>query len=67
MVLDELTLPHRAALKALKKIMSAKENPSDMEKLLIELCDADGDFSDREQIKDLIEYVSTSSPVSLVI
>ena len=57
MKLDELTLPHRAALKALKKIMSAKENPSDMEKLLVELCDADGDFSDREQIKDLIEYV----------
>jgi menaquinone-dependent protoporphyrinogen IX oxidase len=57
MKLDELTLPHRAALKALKKIMSAKENPSDMEKLLVELCDADGDFSDRKQIKDLIEYV----------
>ncbi len=57
MVLDELTLPHRTALKALKKIMSAKENPSDMEKLLVELCDADGDFSDREAIKELVEYI----------
>lgn len=57
MKLDELTLPHRAALKALKKIMSAKENPSDMEKLLVELCDTDGDFSDKEAIKELVEYV----------
>ncbi len=58
MVLDELTLPHRTALKALKKIMSAKENPSDMEKLLVELCDADGDFSDRESINKLVEYIN---------
>ena len=57
MVLCELTLPHRTALKALKKIMSSKENPSDMEKLLIELCDADGDFSDRNSINELVEYI----------
>ena len=56
MKMEELTLVHRAALKSLKKIMSAKENPSDMIKLLIELCDADGDFSDRAQIKELCEY-----------
>lgn len=56
MKMEELTLVHRAALKSLKKIMSAKENPSDMIKLLIELCDADGDFSDRRQIKELCEY-----------
>ena len=56
MVLDELTLVHRTALKTLKKIMSGKENPTEMEKLLIELCDADGDFSDREAIKELVEY-----------
>ena len=56
MVLSELSLVHRTALKTLKKIMSAKENPTEMEKLLIELCDADGDFSDRELIKDLVEY-----------
>ena len=30
MKMEELTLVHRAALKSLKKIMSAKENPSDM-------------------------------------
>lgn len=57
MVLDELSLVHRTALKTLKKIMSNKEHPSDMEKLLIELCDADGDFSDKEAIAPLIEYI----------
>ena len=57
MILEELTLVHRAALKTLKKIMSGKENPTEMEKLLIELCDADGDFSDRNAIAELVEYV----------
>ena len=57
MILSELSLPHRAALKTLKKIMSAKENPTDMEKMLITLCDADGDFSDRKLINDLVAYV----------
>ena len=56
MVLSELSLVHRTALKTLKKIMSGKENPTEMEKLLVELCDADGDFSDRESIKELVEY-----------
>ena len=27
-----------------------------MEKLLVELCDANGDFSDRKAIKELVEY-----------
>ena len=54
MILDELTVVHRTAIKALKKLMSGKENPTEMEKLLIELCDKDGDFSDRESIKELI-------------
>lgn len=53
---DELSLPHKAALKALKKIMSAKENPTEMEKMLIEFCDFDGDFSDRKCIKELVEF-----------
>ncbi len=56
MVMSELSLVHRTALKTLKKIMSSKENPSEMEKLLVELCDADGDFSDRNAITDLIKY-----------
>jgi len=56
MVLDELSLVHRTALKTLKKIMSGKENPTEMEKLLVELCDADGDFSDRNAIKELVEF-----------
>lgn len=56
MVMDELSLVHRTALKTLKKIMSSKENPSEMEKLLVELCDADGDFSDRNAIVDLVNY-----------
>ena len=57
MVLDELTPVHRAALKTLKKIMSSKKDPSEMEKLLIELCDADGDFTNIEEIKPLIDYI----------
>ena len=57
MILDELSLPHKTALKALKVIMQNKENPSEMEKLLVELCDANGDFSDKEAIGDLIKYV----------
>ena len=52
----ELSRVHKTALKTLKKIMSVKENPSEMEKLLVELCDADGDFSDKSAIKDLVEY-----------
>ena len=56
MKMEELTLVHKTALKTLKKIMSSKENPTEMEKLLVDLCDADGDFSDREAIKELVEY-----------
>lgn len=56
MIIDELSLVHRSALKTLKQIMINKKNPSDMEKLLIELCDTSGDFTDKEAIKDLIEY-----------
>ncbi len=56
MILDELSFPHRTAIKALKKLMSEKENPTEMEKLLIELCDADGDFTDRSAISDLVRY-----------
>lgn len=58
MVMSELSGVHRAALKTLKKIMSGKENPTEMEKLLVELCDADGDFSDKTLIKELIEYAT---------
>lgn len=57
MVMSELSVVHRTALKTLKKIMSAKENPTEMEKLLIELCDVDADLSDRTQISGLIDYV----------
>ena len=57
MVVDELSLVHCTALKTLKKIMQGKENPSEMEKLLVELCDADGDFCDKDAIGELIEYV----------
>lgn len=59
MVLSELSLVHRTALKTLKKIMSEKENPSEMEKLLITLCDCDGDFTDRGAIRELIEFVKS--------
>lgn len=60
MVQKELTPVHRAAIVSLKKIMSAKKNPSDMVKLLLQLCDADGDFSDRKYIKELVEYAKES-------
>lgn len=58
MIIDELSIPHKAAIKTLKKIMSNKENPSEMEKLLISLCDSSGDFSDRNAITPLIDYIS---------
>ena len=58
MVLDELSPVHRTAIKTLKKIMLSKKNPNEMEKLLIELCDADGDFTNRDEIKELIDYVN---------
>ena len=57
MIIDELSFPHKTAIKALKKLMSSKENPTDMEKLLIKLCDADGDFTDKEAINELIGYI----------
>ena len=57
MIMDELTLVHRTALKTLKKIMSSKENPTEMEKLLVDLCDADGDFMDKTAIKELVDYI----------
>ena len=57
MILEELSLPHRTAIKALKALMKNKENPTEMEKLLITLCDASGDFTDRTAIKEFIDYV----------
>ncbi len=57
MIIEELSLPHRAALKTLKKIMSGKENPTEMEKLLIHLCDVSEDMTSREAIAELCDYV----------
>ena len=57
MILKELSLPHRAALVSLKKLMSGKENPTEMEQLLVKLCDADGDFSDKNLIAELVAYI----------
>ncbi|MBE7039662.1 MAG: flavodoxin [Ruminococcaceae bacterium] len=61
MILDELSLPHKTAIKALKKLMSSKGNPTEMEKLLIDLCDANGDFTDKKSITNLINYVKNNS------
>ena len=58
MVIDELSLPHKAAIKTLKKIMSGKENPTEMEKLLIDLCDKSGDFTDLKKAQDIVSYVN---------
>lgn len=57
MIIDELSLVHKTAIKSLKKLMSGKENPTEMEKLLITLCDQSGDFTDKSAINDLIAYV----------
>ncbi|MBR5543785.1 MAG: flavodoxin [Oscillospiraceae bacterium] len=59
MLLSELSLVHKTALKTLKKIMSDKENPTEMEKLLITLCDADADYTDKNAIDELVEYVKS--------
>ncbi len=57
MVMSELSLVHRTAIKALKKLMSEKEKPTEMEQLLMTLCDCDGDFTDKNAITELVEYV----------
>ena len=57
MVVSELSLVHRTALKTLKKIMSNKSNPTQMEKLLIDLCDINADLSDKNAIEELIGYI----------
>lgn len=57
MIIDELSLPHKTAIKMLKKVMSGKKNPTDMEKMLVDLCDVDGDFTDRNEIAELVEYI----------
>lgn len=56
MIMSELTPVHRTAIKTLKKIMSAKENPSQMEKLLADLCDFDGGVIDNSVVKDLVDF-----------
>ena len=54
---EELSAVHRGALAALKKVMLAKKNPTELEKLLIELCDFDGDLTDTEAVYQLIDYI----------
>lgn len=56
MIIDELSVVHRSALKTLKQIMLSKKEPTEMEQLLIELCETSGDFTDKNSIKSLIEY-----------
>ena len=56
MLMDELSLVHKTAIKSLKKLMKNKENPTEMEKLLVNLCDFDDDKCDRNAIKELVEY-----------
>lgn len=57
MITEELSFPHRSALKALKKLMQGKENPTETEQLLIRLCDESGDFTDKTAIGGLISYI----------
>lgn len=60
MVVSELSIVHKAAIKTLKKIMAEKKNPTEMERLLINLCDLDGDYSDRTLIDELVEYAKAT-------
>ena len=57
MIIKELSFAHKAALKALEKIMKAKKNPSEMEMLLIDLCTKSVDEVDVCMADELIEYV----------
>ncbi len=57
MIVDELSFPHKTAIKALKKIMSGKENPTEMEQMLIRLCDENADYTDRKYITELVNYI----------
>ncbi len=57
MILEELTPVHRTAIKALKKLMSDKKNPTPMEQLLVRLCDCNDDYTDKNAISELLEYV----------
>jgi len=57
MILEEMNYADRMAIKTLKKVMSMKKDPSDMVKLLIQLCETYGDFTDRSQIGELVEYI----------
>lgn len=61
MIIEELSFPHKAAIKTLKKLMQSKEKPTEMESLLIKLCDESGDFTNREAIKDLVSYAKENS------
>ena len=57
MLTEELSFVHRKALVVLKKIMSSKENPTDLEKLLIELCDYNKDETDKNAIYPMIDDI----------
>lgn len=57
MILSELSLLHKAMIKSLKKMVSKKENLTEMEKMLIDMCSADADLTDKNAIGELVEYV----------
>lgn len=57
MITEEMNFADRTAIKMLKKVMSGRENPTEMEKLLIELCDTSGDFTDKDAIWELVDYI----------
>lgn len=59
MIMSELTLAHRTAIKALKKFMQSKKELSELETLLLQLCELDGDYTDRDSIKELVEYAKS--------
>lgn len=56
---DELSAVHKAALKTLKKIMSSKKNPSELERLLVELCDFNDDCVNLPDADCLVDYIKS--------
>ena len=54
---DELSVVHRGALATLKKIMQSKKNKTELENLLIELCDFNDDLTDTGAVYPLIDYI----------
>ncbi len=57
MIIDELSLPHRGALKALRAFLKAKPSLSPDMQMLLDLCGESNDFVDKNAIGPIIKAV----------